>query len=287
MLREIPPPLTPGDKVDDDDKEVVEARRKTSGHHVQHMAYAQGDVVQFLAAGYFHFPPNANMRKGVMDFSPAARLRLLKFAAKVNWEATGRSQFATLGYPDECWPRSREQLNRDRYLLHREIENAVGRKVAVLWRIEWIDRKSGKHIGELLPHWHMIFFSIGHFPYKRIRQAWKRIIRASQEPNIKFQKLQSARQHGFYIAKYSAKKALATNLGNVTYHNTQGRHYGFLRKSIIPMEPKVWFEPLSREEYRKIQEELYRELGIELHSRITGFTVLGERATKITARLTA
>jgi hypothetical protein len=245
----------------------------------QHLrkCYTQGDLFQCLVAGYYHSPPRSVSGRSIHDFSRQARLRLLRDSATIDWAGLGVSQFCTFGYPDECLPRDKRQRSQDRYLWHREMELAQGRQVCGVWRNEWVPRLTGKFVGKLMPHLHIIWMGIGRFPYTRMRTAWREIIKSPVEPNMKFVKLDCVRKCGFYIGKYTAKEP-DYKLGNLPNCNKiDGRHYGWFRKELVPTRPVNWFKSLTHEQYIALRDHCAQDAEwLDTHS-VKSFSLFAGR----------
>lgn len=187
------------------------------------------------------------------------------------------NMFATLTYPDDVAPTNSYDTNKHRYLWHRKVEKLTGRKVPGMWRIEWVARKSGPLCGEILPHFHIILFDIGYIQYKELRRAWADVIGAKREPSVRFERMRKGTKVGRYIAKYVAKVPDATNLDNSAYLNRGGRHYGYLRKGLIPVEVRRWSPQLSVLQAEELL-ALSREWCPEYASRMPqSFAALGAR----------
>jgi hypothetical protein len=192
--------------------------------------YVQGLLWQLIVRHEKHNIPRSKKGRQIMEFSYQARMRMLKFVATVNYDGLRKSLFMTFTYPDECLPRAKDQTNKDRYLIWRVIEKVMGRKVCGIWRKEWQVRKSGKFQGQRQPHFHFLLFDVGYTPYKKIRLAWRRIIKAKKEPSMKFVPCGNSAKVAGYVSKYVAKVEPSSNLDNVVHLNSPGRHYGFFRK---------------------------------------------------------
>lgn len=231
---------------------TLEYFRLSENTEVLRRVFTQGDLFQAIALGNWHAPPPSKPNRCIKEFSAQARLRLLKYSATIDWPNTGNSLYSTFTYPPENEPKSRKELNQHRFLLHRRCEAILGKSIGAIWRIEWKPRLSGSTKGALAPHYHLIMFNVGYFPYKELRLGWKTAIGAKREVSMRFDPLLNGSKAAHYIAKYTAKLQPACNLDILPHLNKLGRHYGFLRKALIPLRERVWYQELSTEQYQSL-----------------------------------
>ena len=91
------------------------------------------------------------LRSLISGFSRQSRKRMIEFMAKTR--VRGQLLFATFTYPDEFpivyrWNEHFEALRRR---IEREYPG-----FSIIWRKELKERKSGKSVGKVAPHWHMV-----------------------------------------------------------------------------------------------------------------------------------
>lgn len=98
-------------------------------------------------------------RSEIEDFSPASRRRMLALLAKVD-----NSQvpwFVTTTYPDEferyAW--DGEEIKRHIEMMSKRLERRFP-GCSVVWKLEFIARKSGKRKGEIAPHIHWFVWGV-------------------------------------------------------------------------------------------------------------------------------
>jgi len=207
-----------------------------------HRFRVQGSIVEYKT-GVRPSPPCKPTPRGVVDgFSNAARLRLLKFVAGIDWSTIPTSIFITLTYPDEVIERTYRKRRTDRYLFMRKLESAIGRKVCGIWRIEWVPRRSGKLKGLILPHYHILLFGVTFIHYREINRWWKDVIHHTGYVRTEVKKAGSAKQTAFYVSKYMSKTTSRASLVNASYLNNPGRHYGYHRGNLIPQCPEEWID---------------------------------------------
>lgn len=233
------------------------------------------------------YKPQLVAKRGCISrFSEAARLRMLRWVASVNWRRMTRGHFFSFGYADDVAHNTKEQRKRHIYEFHRDMEIYLGREIPLSWRIEWEPRKSGRFVGEILPHWHMIVAGTSFLDYRKLRASWCRITRTKQVPNMRFDRLKNGDAVSMYIAKYAAKSEDALLLGNLSYGNITGKHYGYRRRNGFPMCKKTTFRDLTPDVVKRLRATAASCLPWYRADADGGFTLLGENAVKVQARLT-
>lgn len=116
----------------------------------------------------------------------------------------------------------------------RYAENYLARPIPGIWRIEWQERKSGDCEGMIAPHFHLLLFGVNYIHYMTIREWWRKAIKWDKTVSTKVKKCFNAKMAGLYVSKYVAKAASGPYLDYGPYLNSGGRHWGFLRKNLIP-----------------------------------------------------
>lgn len=173
-------------------------------------------------------------------FSRAARLRMMKEIAQIQWQNDTRYSLISLTYPDHVANRTNatHTIDRSRYI--RDMEKLVGRPLGILWRKEWKQRLSGERKGEFTLHWHLLAWSTPWIDHRDIRKLWAKILRTGGPLCTDIREAKTAERAAFYAAKYAAK-ASSCSLDNGAYLNRQwGRAWGFTRKHLISYyEPKI------------------------------------------------
>lgn len=215
-----------------------------------------------------------------MGFSPAARLRMLKLIATIDWKKAGHCLFVTLTYPDDDIPMNNKATNSHRYLLHRWIEQHLGKDTCVLWRIEWQTRKTGKLVGCMCPHFHLVVFNVRYLPYKEINAEWARIIGARAYVRTEVKGMTNAQQTVYYVAKYCAKvEEVDCSLVNAAYLNSGGRSWGILRAGLLPRHKLK----IARHKPTNVEDalKLARELRPQIANHEGSFTLIGNTAVEV------
>jgi hypothetical protein len=237
----------------------------------------QGKCVEYKLHHY-RAPRKITGRGEIASFTDAARLRMLKEFARVNYDATCPPLFVTLTYPDPLATPALEQRNIHRAVMARYMEKYLGHHVAAAWRVEWVPRKSGELIGQPCPHWHWLIFGVGFIPYAEINAMWKKTIAWEGYVRTDIRRVDERGVVQSYMAKYISKDAVSPSLVIPAYHNKLGRAYGWLRKQEIPWHDKIRHNALT-DSQRAILTALAHELLPKTASGLeTSFTLMGDRA---------
>lgn len=224
-------------------------------------------------------------RNVVSEFSRKARMRMCRYSARVDWQHENRGVFITLTYPDERV----EHLPRSRsihlHTFHRYAEKYLDREIPLMWRVEWVQRKSGVNIGSFAPHFHGIFPDVAYLPMDDVNRWWRDSIRHDGYCRTEVKRLATEEVHAIYLSKYMAKVAESSSLVNVPYLSKGGRHYGYLRKHLIPLCPEKHFLDCPDSCIPFLQS--LGSLAWSTYDRTLdkGFTLLGRNATDFQARV--
>jgi len=220
-------------------------------------------------------------RTNVTSFSPSSRLRLLKTIAAVKWDEIPTGLLVTLTYPDEIAMRTRKQRNTDKYLFIRLMEKHVGKKIYGIWRLEFKRRKTGSLAGLLVPHWHFLLMDIPYIDHRCVRHSWRRCTKTVGPLATDVKACQNGEMASLYIAKYMSKVSPKLSLDNPSYLNMSGRHYGYLRKSLIPMHRSEFFPITDDEELQWLMSRGVDLLHWLKEGDLQSFTLLGKGATEV------
>ena len=213
--------------------------------------------------------------------SEASRFNLLKKVSGINWEEAGTCHFLTMTYPDHYYGMPCEQMSLHRSLWQRSFEKRAEKHVSVLWRTEHEVRKTGKWVGHLMPHVHMISFREKDVHEFDVWKDWMSAIGEMDYANVKVKEMESPKQVGYYVAKYVAKLSsilgIASNLSKIP----PGRPWGILRRSLFPSHEKLEMKCVfSRELQDHVAKSLMPRPEVnEWGNR--GFTLLGPAARKL------
>lgn len=235
----------------------------------------QGDLTQVKATGPRLFVNKTKKRKCINAFSAASRLRVLKLIARVDWNQFLPGVFITLTYPDNMVGLTYKERSKHRYLFHRAMERYLGTKVASLWRIEWVPRRSGTWKGFLIPHLHLLVSKVSYIPWRVVREWWRSAIGASGYLHTWIEKIEEAGHAAKYCCKYVAKQH---SFISAAYHNTRvtvGRMWGVLRARQIARCPVRLYRPLSPSEIDFVKGLRKYVPDVKPFWREVGFTIFG------------
>jgi len=241
----------------------------------------KGKLVEVKHHFQYVTPSAGGKRSTVTAFTQASRLRLLKNLATFDWPKIENSLFVTLTYPDEEALQSQEQRNRQRYLFHRSLEKEFRRPIPALWRIEWLPRQSGEWQGEVIPHWHYLLFNEPFIPHEFVNDRWKRTIGHDGYCRTEVKAAKQEEAVGMYISKYLGKETVTSSLVYAAYHNIRGRHWGMLRKDLIPKCDARHYHDLDKEEEAFLLEFAKKEIPFFPQEGRQSFTLLGKKTTKL------
>jgi hypothetical protein len=231
--------------------------------------------------GYKPFKKPYNSRGPITTFSRKARARMLRKIAEIDWQSAGPGLFLTVTYPDECAQHTMQERSCHRYLLHRWIENQLGGHVACVWRVEWMPRKTGTMVGQMLPHIHLLLFTPKGLDTEEVRRKWMSIIGSTRHTQIDLQRVELGSMVSVYAAKYCSKVADASILDNVPKRNRTGRHAGWLRTKLIPVHPKEVYERVGKAIVLALRKRACETLWWYDPRFDEGFTILGDTAIEV------
>lgn len=241
----------------------------------------QGNLltVKFLNLPKPKIPPAK--RKPVTSFSPAARMRAMKFCASINWDKCPQGLFVTLTYPDDLADTTMDQRNQQRWHFLRSMEKIVGKTIYGVWRIEWKPRRSGKRKGQVLPHWHFLFMNVGYIPYQKINLCWKNEVGAEGFVATNVRKIDSGKMATLYVLKYMSKTSQRILLDDPSYLTMKGRHYGYFHKGLIPRHPVRIFKGLTERHLCFIMARAMQRLPWLNPNAVQNFSLLGNLADEV------
>lgn len=177
-------------------------------------------------------------RGRIGGFSRAARLRMLKCIARIDWRVHRKALFISLTYPDSCWSRDFAKRTQHRNQFIRDLENHVGEKLGILWRVEWKPRLSGPKLDTLAPHIHLVVFGAPWVEMDWFNTRWRTMLGFDDHVQVDIELLKGEKAAAQYAAKYATKDVLG-GLDNDAYLNTTcGRSWGLHRRDLIPWKPQ-------------------------------------------------
>jgi len=235
----------------------------------------QGDLLEVTYVSSIPASRKPGRRKAILGFSPSARLRLLRTMATVYWEGVGPSLFITLTYPDSHVDRSMQTRTQDRSRFFRDMENYLNQEVGAVWRVEWVSRKSGKHVGTMAPHVHLIVFGLRYIPYQVVNKLWRDVLHVDGVLRTDVRKINGQRDVAKYVAKYAAKPEEDRSLVIASYLNTTGRHWGIHRRDKIPWCVRCWDLRMTPEEIALLENAAASKIPYFPKGTRSGFSLFG------------
>ncbi len=226
-------------------------------------------------------PPGGSGR--IAGFSQGARFRCLKFVSSIDWKNAGECWFVTLTYPDRVdwheYETRQSHLSNFQTYLRRHYEKPIG----FLWRIEWRVRQSGKCVGLIAPHFHLLVFGAPMLTKANVWNWWMQSIGERLYADVDVEELYNQTRVGLYIAKYASKEdtllGYAANLGNDISGGSWGKRY----KGSIPRFPVIRWRTTLNEKVEAVMREARGYAECERLGYNDSFTVLGPVAEELGA----
>lgn len=241
----------------------------------------QGKHVKIVDKLSHYQTPLPGGREACKMFSRQARKRFLEFIAKVDWEKLPAPSFITLTYPDDKIPDDNGESNDYRWNFHKRLERLVGYEFPLIWRKEFIDRKSGTHTGKLVHHFHLLTFAMRGFRDKEVREHWRMVLDVNGALATDARRCMNGSQAAVYLAKYLGKGYdPASHLDNSTYLGSIGRQWGVHRVELLPQFPKVLMPVLDDADWKRLRALAAKELPEWMGNPDASFTLLGENAER-------
>lgn len=189
-------------------------------------------------------PQKGGGKRGSIDeFSYSSRRRLLRMLAQLAVEDL--PIFVTLTFPDEFYPwhdkpvQWKKILKAFKLRFTRRFPDA-----AFVWRLEMVTRKSGKYVGVVFPHYHLLVWgvSLGDLMGWVFINWWEVCSKLSDEhlkAGTRVEKVRSARGVLFYAGKYVAKQE--------KYSIPCGRVWGVHNSDCLPWVKAICVQLSERE----------------------------------------
>lgn len=218
--------------------------------HADFSVTMQGQLIKVKGHNPNAIPPQTNrsVRGSVQYFSRKSRKRMIETVSRINPPKDTR--FVTLTWSDDVMPADTREVQRQLKVLFQRMRRA-SESMSAVWRIELKARQSGRLIGVVVPHVHMLVFNAGDLALPSERYAydgwfydnWMDITGHQQlvdsgvvDYGIKTDDvmLNGSRQVMYYVSKYAAKMdEQASPLVNAPYQHT-GRFWGVVQAEAIP-----------------------------------------------------
>ncbi len=192
-------------------------------------------------------------RGKIKAFSEASRRRMLRLIAKL--EQTRKPLWFDLTYPDEFYNERMDGKRLKESHLKKFFQRLqyVYPEVAVIWKLEYKARKSGKHVGVMFPHFHMLVWGLHDENLYDLRQLvarmwWEvcgQLSDAHLEAGTSVSRIKSYRGVFFYAAKYMSKE-VEEEVSEV------GRWWGVKGRENLPEAYCHVIDNLEDEQYKAI-----------------------------------
>lgn len=284
----VRPPFDPGqafldaEKISNDWLRSERLERKAQRQSVKWYCKVQGSCVEVIRQLPLFLCPLPPTKKKVGPMSRQSRMNLLRFVNRIDWSKVSSTMFLTLTYPDSVYRESYAERSRDRFVFLRYMEAHLASKVASLWRVEWMPRRTGKFVGKMFPHFHLLLFDVFALEETLVRESWRKTIRHDDTYlSVKVKPVYGEMGAVKYISKYVSK---AGTLDIRAFHNSDfpfGRSWGVTRKHLIPLCPIAVLKKLSKEEVefaKRYAEETFPQYDAETGG---GFTLLSPIAAEM------
>ena len=242
----------------------------------------QGNVLRLRRILHEVEPCDTPERGVITGFSLQSRLRLLRYLNTVDFAGNDPVLFVTLTYPDEIDISKMKTRTTHRIAFHRTMERRLHREFPMLWRQEWIRRKSGACTGFNRPHFHLLLFHVQFIPYKEINASWRLALGDYEGPlNTDVRSVFGHEGAIKYIAKYVAKNPSLDIVTYLEHHWEIGRFWGICRPSLIKRFPEVVVEIRSPLPGDPLFRAVASVRNCDPEDLLKGFTLFGEHAKEI------
>lgn len=213
-------------------------------------------------------------RGTINAFSDASRRRMLRLIAKL--EQTRKPFWMDLTYPDEFFnERMDGKMLKESHLkkFYQRLEYAFP-EVAVIWKLEYKARKSGKHVGTMFPHFHMLVWGLHEENLYDLRQLvakmwWEVCGKLSDdhlEAGTSVSRIKSYRGVFFYASKYMSKE-VEDAVSEV------GRWWGVKGRENLPEAYCHVIDNLEDEQYKAVIDWMAEYAGFPESEHWKGLTI--------------
>jgi len=262
---------------------LTEDERNKFKHSNRKRAFAvwTGELLEITYSPGIQLNRRHGRRTAIKGFTRGARLRMLRMIASINWGNVRHGVFITLTYPDSCAERTLRERSTDKYLFLRYMEKHLGKKVGVIWRLEWEPRKTGKRKGQLIAHWHLIVFGVRWIDKDIVKQYWRAVLRADGPLITWIDGIKGGRKLAKYVSKYCSKLPGDGVLDDTTYLNTLGRHWGVNRRELVPWFPRFLIPFLTEADVNLAENLACMTFAYFNRGAQQGFQIFGRNALKV------
>ena len=212
---------------------------------------ANGNLVKCQLPGIKPVGKRGANRGRVQGFSRKSRLNMMRTVSRL--DSARKPLFFTLTYPDEFENNLDGHEIKEVHLKKfwkRLIYHSL--EVSAIWKLEYKERKSGKHVGKLYPHFHLLVWGLYDVDIEIIREfvrnAWWEVCgelsRQHYDAGTRVERLRSYRGTMSYIAKY---------MGKMEGNNLKvGRWWGIMGRGNLPLAEVIVIDFLRKEDYERV-----------------------------------
>lgn len=217
---------------------------------------AQGSLLRLKVAGYKSRPnPHSHKRGIIRTFTRAARLRLMRFMARLKVRKI-RATFITLTFKEMVsHDRAKTVFKRFTMRMRRKFE-----LVSIVWRLEYQPKRGGIHF-------HLLCFNLPFWKQAELQRAWQDC--TEEEMSIADIRLvHGARSIMAYVSKYIAKiDNTPTSLDDGSYQHARekdpprSRFWGYINKELLPLGEVVAGVLTDRSTIKRLSAWIWHKLG--------------------------
>jgi hypothetical protein len=207
-------------------------------------------------------------RGKVVEFSSASRRRLMYKVATVRRDAI--PIFVTLTYPDN--------FSKDPTSWARDIsafrKRFIRRGWGAVWKKELKPRQSGKNVGQVAPHFHMLVWGAAYADLIQFcGSAWYEVVGSGDirhlNAGVRVERIHTPNGVKSYCAKYLAKE----DLGEVNQNEGLGRFWGVINAEVIPWAVEI-INDLNSEEVNSLLRLMRRFMHMRGRGNLPGLTTI-------------
>lgn len=240
---------------------------------------AQGSLLTMQVMGRkFKRPYSGGIRSKIRSFSSKARLRLLRFMARLKMTGV-RATFMTLtfrGYP------SNAEAKRCIHAFFAQLTRSFPDASAV-WRMEYQARGS--------IHFHLLVFNLPYWDWKEVLETWKRIT-GQGVARVDIRLVRSRKGVMHYVSKYIAKvnkPSRKTFFISPPYLHAnrkwkKGRFWGYHNKKALPLGEKVAGVLTSNSTINRLSDAAWKIIGAATRFNSISFGLFHDHATTLAMR---
>lgn len=238
----------------------------------------RGNVLQYKNGLAWEPPPGCEKREAITTFSDAARRRMIHEINAIDFRNTPLSVCITLTYPDEHIFDDQYARGMQRSMFLRKVETHLKREIYGIWRTEWLPRKTGKYVGWLAPHIHLVLFRIRWIHRDIVNDIWKSVLHHDGYLRTDTRRARKEKTTLHYLAKYVSKK-VSSSLVIASYPNSpDGKHYDWIRRNLLPMYPRETISKITEEQHEYAHAAHKRSWPESETAFGESFTILGKSA---------